>query len=91
MSDQPDQEEARQVSDDDWHSRPLMRRQKPASKEPNVPVKSAEELAAEQREIQTVLQASQQAGVDPSVLTEHLGKVAERLAKAESEDTDSSE
>lgn len=81
MSDEPDQEEARQVNDDDWRSRPLTRRQKPAPKEPDVPVTSAEELAAEQREIQTFLQASQQAGVDPSVLTERLGKVAERLAK----------
>ncbi len=85
MSDEPDQEEV-QDSDEIWRSRPLTRRQKPAPKEPDVPAKTAEELAAEQREIQTVLRASQQAGVDPSVLSEHLGKVAERLANEDGDE-----
>ncbi len=89
MSDEPEQEEVKQVNEDSWRSRPLTRRQKPAQKEPDVPAKTPEELAAEQREIQAVLKASQNAGVDPDVLTQHLGKVAERLAKGD-EDGDPS-
>ncbi len=90
MSDEPDQE-ARQVSDDDWRSRPLTRREKPVQKEPDLPVKSAQELADEQRKVQSILQASQQAGVDPTVLTQHLGKVVEHLSKDDSQEDAPSE
>ena len=89
MSDEPDQEEERDVSEEDWRSRPLIHRERSVRKEPDLPVKTPEELLSEQQKIQSVLRASQLSGADPSTLTEHLGKVVERLSKEGTEEPDS--